>query len=158
MKKLSKNEKVAVVVSIGVAIFFLVISFQSLISNSINNQEIGISREDNVQMSLNSLILQDLEIGTGSVAENGKTVSVHYTGQLSDGTIFDSSLINGVPFSFVLGSGQVIEGWEQGILGMKVGGKRILIIPPELAYGNQGVGPILPNSTLIFEVNLIDVE
>lgn len=102
--------------------------------------------------------IEDLETGKGAEATNGKTVTVHYTGTLKDGTKFDSSIDRNEPFPFVLGAGQVIKGWEQGILGMKVGGKRKLTIPPELAYGNNAVGAIPANSTLIFEVKLLDVK
>lgn len=95
--------------------------------------------------------------GTGAVAEVGQKVFVHYTGKLEDGTVFDSSVTRGQPFSFVLGQGQVIKGWEQGILGMKVGEARILTIPPELGYGAAGAGGVIPpNATLVFEVELLD--
>lgn len=100
----------------------------------------------------------DTVVGTGTTAEAGKTVYVHYTGKLTDGTVFDSSIPRGEPFTFQLGSGQVIQGWELGISGMKVGGKRTLTIPPELGYGAQAMGPIPANSTLIFDVELMDVK
>ena len=97
--------------------------------------------------------------GTGMVAEVGMRVKVHYTGTLLDGTIFDSSVPRKKPFEFILGKGQVIQGWEKGILGMKVGEKRKLVIPPELAYGERGSGAsIPPNSALIFEVELVGAE
>jgi FKBP-type peptidyl-prolyl cis-trans isomerase len=102
--------------------------------------------------------IQDTLVGKGAEATNGKTITVHYTGTLKDGTKFDSSVDRNEPFSFVLGAGQVIKGWEQGLLGMKVGGKRKLTIPPELAYGNNAVGAIPANSTLIFDVELKDVK
>lgn len=106
-----------------------------------------------------SRMITEVQTGTGAEAINGKKVSVHYTGKLEDGTIFDSSVSRGEPIAFVLGAGQVIPGWEQGILGMKVGGKRILIIPPELAYGPQGRPPVIPpNATLIFDVELVNVQ
>jgi rhodanese-related sulfurtransferase len=97
--------------------------------------------------------------GSGAVAENGMSVSVHYTGKLTDGTKFDSSLDRGTPFSFTLGQGRVIKGWDQGVLGMKVGEKRTLIIPSELGYGSTGAGAsIPPNATLIFDIELLDVQ
>ena len=105
------------------------------------------------------LQIEDLAVGTGTQAQTGNTVSVHYRGTLLNGTVFDSSYSRGELFSFTLGQNRVIAGWEQGILGMKVGGKRKLIIPPDLAYGAAGVpGAIPPNSTLVFEVELLDVK
>jgi len=107
----------------------------------------------------NQLVIADLKIGEGAEAKNGNNVFVHYTGRLLDGTKFDSSLDRGEPLSFILGQGQVIPGWEQGILGMKVGGKRKLTIPPALAYGERGAGGVIPpNSTLVFEVELVEVK
>jgi len=104
------------------------------------------------------LKVEDLRPGTGDEAQSGKKITVNYLGTLVDGTKFDSSYDRGQPFSFVLGSGQVIAGWDRGLVGMKVGGKRKLVIPPNLGYGNQAVGNIPPNSTLIFEVELLSVE
>jgi len=100
----------------------------------------------------------DLSTGNGATAEPGKQVKVHYTGWLTDGTKFDSSVDRNAPFGFVLGTGQVIKGWDEGVAGMKVGGKRQLRIPPELGYGSRPVGPIPPNSTLIFDIELLDVK
>lgn len=105
------------------------------------------------------LIIQDEVVGTGAEAVGGKEVTVNYLGTLTDGTKFDSSLDPGrTPFSFNLGAGEVIQGWDQGVAGMKVGGKRKLTIPPSLGYGAQAQGPIPANSTLIFEVELLKVE
>lgn len=105
------------------------------------------------------LKIEEIVVGTGAEAATGSTVSVHYTGTLLDGKKFDSSLDRGEPFSFTIGQRQVIQGWEQGIPGMKVGGKRKLIIPPELAYGDRAVGNVIPaNSTLVFEVELLSVQ
>jgi FKBP-type peptidyl-prolyl cis-trans isomerase FkpA len=101
----------------------------------------------------------DLVVGTGAEAVNGKSVTVHYTGTLEDGTKFDSSVDRKEPFTFVLGAGEVIQGWDLGVLGMKVGGKRKLTIPSQLAYGEAGSqGVIPPNATLIFEVELLEVK
>ena len=101
----------------------------------------------------------DITTGSGAMAVPGRTVKVHYTGWLSSGEKFDSSVDRGEPFSFVLGTGQVIKGWDEGVVGMKVGGKRQLRIPPDLGYGPQGAGnAIPPNATLIFDVELLDVS
>jgi FKBP-type peptidyl-prolyl cis-trans isomerase FkpA len=101
----------------------------------------------------------DDQIGTGAVATPGKTAVVHYTGWLMDGTKFDSSRDRNQPFSFALGAGQVIKGWDEGVAGMKVGGKRTLIVPPSLGYGARGAGNVIPpNATLKFEVELLDVR
>jgi FKBP-type peptidyl-prolyl cis-trans isomerase FkpA len=100
---------------------------------------------------------EDLVVGSGSEAKDGKTVKVHYTGWLTDGTKFDSSLDRGEPFELSL-PGQVIKGWNEGIPGMKVGGKRKLLIPPDLGYGASETGPIPANSTLVFEVELLQVD
>jgi FKBP-type peptidyl-prolyl cis-trans isomerase len=101
----------------------------------------------------------DLKVGTGAVAGASKMVKVHYTGWLLSGKKFDSSVDRGQPFEFELGTGQVIKGWDQGVVGMKVGGKRQLRIPPALGYGQQGAGSdIPPNATLIFDVELLGVK
>ena len=101
----------------------------------------------------------DQMVGTGDVAVVGKTTSVHYTGWLENGKKFDSSVDRGQPFSFPLGAGRVIKGWDEGVQGMKVGGKRKLTIPSELGYGSRGAGGVIPpNATLIFDVELIGVR
>lgn len=107
-----------------------------------------------------NLQIEDVKIGTGAEAVPGKSITVHYTGTLHPtGEKFDSSLDRGQPFTFNLGAGQVIQGWEQGFAGMKEGGKRILIIPSDLAYGDRGIGGVIPpKATLKFEVELIKVN
>jgi peptidylprolyl isomerase len=101
----------------------------------------------------------DLKVGEGPEATSGNVVEVHYTGRLENGTKFDSSLDRQEPYTFRLGAGEVIEGWDQGVAGMKVGGKRKLIIPPDLGYGNEGAGEAIPpGATLIFEVELLGIE
>ncbi len=105
------------------------------------------------------LKVEDLKAGTGEVAIAGKKVTVNYVGTLTDGTKFDSSLDRNQPFTFNLGAGEVIKGWDQGVAGMKVGGKRKLTIPASLGYGAAGAPPVIPpNATLIFEVDLLKVE
>ena len=117
--------------------------------------EYGAVREETVA----ELQIEELKAGTGASAASGHKVDVHYTGWLLDGTKFDSSLDRGKPFSFVLGKGQVIQGWDKGVQGMKVGGKRKLTVPPELGYGTRGFpGAIPPNATLVFEVELLGVS
>ncbi|TGL99577.1 FKBP-type peptidyl-prolyl cis-trans isomerase [Leptospira jelokensis] len=109
-------------------------------------------------ISADELLIQDTKQGLGKEAIRGTTVVVHYTGKLTNGKVFDSSLDRGEPFSFQLGQGRVIQGWERGILGMKEGGKRKLTIPPQYGYGAREMGPIPANSTLIFDVELIKVK
>jgi FKBP-type peptidyl-prolyl cis-trans isomerase FkpA len=109
--------------------------------------------------SVTELKIEELKTGDGKEAKSGQTVSVHYTGWLTNGTKFDSSLDRKAPFSFNLGAGMVIPGWDQGVAGMKVGGKRKLTIPSHLAYGERGAGGVIPpNSTLVFEVELLEVR
>lgn len=110
-------------------------------------------------MGATELEITDLQQGTGPEAVAGKHVDVHYTGWLTDGTKFDSSLDRGRPFSFQLGAGRVIQGWDRGVAGMRVGGKRKLVIPPELGYGKRGAGNVIPpDAVLIFEVELLGVH
>ncbi|TKJ42262.1 peptidylprolyl isomerase [candidate division LCP-89 bacterium B3_LCP] len=116
------------------------------------------SGEGKMTITASGLQYEDLVVGTGKVAEAGQTVLVHYTGWLLDGTKFDSSVDRGDKFEFPLGAHRVIAGWDEGVAGMKEGGKRILIIPPELGYGSRDMGKIPPNSTLKFEVELFEVK
>jgi FKBP-type peptidyl-prolyl cis-trans isomerase len=108
--------------------------------------------------NVKSMIIDDIKIGEGADVKAGDTVSVQYVGTLQDGTEFDNSKKRGQPFEFTVGGGQVIKGWEEGLLGMKVGGQRILVIPPEKAYGERGIGPIPPNATLVFSIELVEIK
>jgi FKBP-type peptidyl-prolyl cis-trans isomerase len=103
------------------------------------------------------LVVDDLVVGTGPTAAIGDTLTVHYVGTLTNGSKFDSSYDRGTPYVVQIGVGRVIAGWDQGVPGLKVGGKRRLTIPPSLAYGSQGQGPIPPNSTLVFEIDLLSI-
>ena len=151
MKKLETNEWVAVIVAILI-VGFVFIFGQSLISIfNTNRPQINVSRSPQI-------LMQDDVIGTGDEATLGSRVVVHYTGRFVDGQVFDSSVSRGEPFQFVLGVGQVIKGWDEGIVGMKVGGKRTINVPPELGYGANDYGPIPGNSTLIFDIELLKVE
>ncbi len=150
MKTLDTNEWIAVIVSVFVVGFFFIFG-QSLISlfNNSNSKSM---------VTTPQVISTDTVIGAGQTATDGDRVVVHYTGHFVDGKVFDSSVTRGEPFQFVLGRGQVIKGWDEGIVGMRVGGKRTLSIPPELGYGANDYGPIPGRSTLIFDVELLKVE
>lgn len=114
----------------------------------------------NTPIPTNGLHIEDINTGEGQEAIGpGQTVSVHYTGWLEDGTKFDSSVDRGEPFQFPLGVGFVIPGWDKGVVGMRVGGKRKLVVPPELGYGAAGAGGVIPpNATLVFEVELLGIS
>ncbi len=103
------------------------------------------------------VVADDVKIGGGAEVVEGSTVRVHYVGRLSNGQEFDNSETRGTPFEFTVGAGRVIAGWEEGLIGMKVGGERTLVIPPQFGYGAQAVGPIPPNSTLLFTIKLLEV-
>jgi FKBP-type peptidyl-prolyl cis-trans isomerase len=122
------------------------------------NNEQGAPQAGTERELVPGLKATDVTIGTGDEARAGDLVTVHYTGTLENGQKFDSSLDRGQPFQFKLGAGQVIAGWDQGFAGMKVGGKRRLVIAPELGYGAQGAGGVIPpNATLVFDVELLQV-
>ena len=125
--------------------------FVSLAILTLFNGNLAFSSENELKITIN-------QNGSGDSAETGMSVSVHYTGKLEDGTVFDSSIPRGQPFTFTLGAGQVIKGWDLGVVGMKLGEKRSLVIPPHLGYGIRGAGATIPpNATLIFDIELLEV-
>lgn len=163
MKKLNRNEAIAVFAGIAVLTYLF---FSSQLMNLFqmennNTASVGASGE-NGSVSDKSLAtgfkVQDIVAGQGALAEPGDLVTAHYVGQLTSGKVFDSSRDRNTPIQFVLGSGQVIRGWDEGIMGMRVGGKRVLTIAPDYAYGDNDLGTIPANSTLVFEVELLDVK
>lgn len=159
MRKLSKAEWVAVFAAVAFTGYTL---FGSSITALFTNKN---QMDENAAAAINTnpntgegVLINDLTPGTGAEVKQGDLVTVHYILSLSDGTVLQNSKDFGQPFQFVLGAGQVIQGWEQGFAGMKVGGTRTMTIPPELAYGSTQVGPIPPNSTLVFTVELVATE
>lgn len=112
----------------------------------------------NSQGNFYRMVIDDIKFGTGAEVKEGDTVSVHYIGTLQNGQEFDNSHKRGTPFEFTVGAGQVIEGWEKGVVGMKIGGQRTLVIPPEMAYGERGIGPIPGNATLVFVIELLAIK
>jgi hypothetical protein len=181
MTERTKNKWIAVVVALAVVgVFFGGLSIymnsnQSLESQvgvaGLDNQAAslggvqGMGGDQNTNINLNTnmtnateLGITDVVVGTGAEAKAGDTVTVHYTGTFIDGTKFDSSVDRGQPFDFQLGAGMVIAGWDQGVAGMKVGGKRKLVIPSDLAYGPNDYGPIPGGSTLLFDVELLGIK
>lgn len=150
---------VAVALAVVVALGFLffgqaILTPSTLVSTPAMNSE----TEGAAQPLPTELTITDTTPGTGAVAEAGDTISVDYVGQLPNGTVFDASQNRGQPFTFQLGTGMVIRGWDEGLIGMKEGGVRTLVIPPDMGYGAQANGPIPANSTLIFQVKLIHVQ
>lgn len=108
--------------------------------------------------NIKRMVVDDIKIGTGAEVAAGDVVSVHYVGQLQSGQEFDSSKKRGDPLEFTVGAGQVIQGWEEGVVGMQVGGERVLVIPPEKAYGEAGIGPIPGGATLVFSIELLEIK
>lgn len=157
MKKLSKKEWVAVAAAvIFVAYTMFGGDIMSLFQKNIMSEDISASVVGSDEKKPAGLVVNDVVVGQGQVVKDGQKITAHYILSLSDGTVIQNSKDFGVPFQFTLGAGEVIKGWEMGFAGMKVGGVRTMIIPAELAYGSNQVGPIPPNSTLIFTVELID--
>lgn len=149
-----KNVLIFIGLIVIVIVLFFVSSTPSDQLGKLNTGELA-----DAEGGVSELEIEDLVEGSGDEAKDGNKVTLHYTGTLTDGTKFDSSLDRDEPFTFILGEGEVIKGWDQGVAGMKVGGKRKLTIPPELGYGDRGAGDdIPPGATLIFEVELLKVE
>jgi len=149
-----RNTRIAIIV-----ILVVVVALGAFFFIQKQNQNKVVTGGGNMITTQSGLQYQDLVVGAGAEAVAGKSVTVHYTGTLQDGSQFDSSVDRNQPFSFILGAGQVIPGWDEGVAGMKVGGKRKLVIPPGLAYGAQGYPPVIPaNATLTFDVELLEVK
>lgn len=153
---------VAVIVG-GLAVAAYIMSRRNQSIEQIAGSEAGNSTATTTSgtgdQNVTELKIEDIKVGDGAEAVAGKTVVVHYTGTLVDGKKFDSSVDRGQPFPFPLGAGRVIQGWDKGVQGMKVGGKRKLTIPPSMGYGEQGAGGVIPpNATLLFDVELLEVK
>lgn len=108
--------------------------------------------------NFNRMVIDDIKVGAGEAVKAGDTVAVHYVGTLQNGEEFDNSRKRGTPFEFKVGAGMVITGWDEGVVGMKTGGQRVLVIPPEMAYGDQGIGPIPGGATLVFAIELVEIK
>lgn len=152
MKHLNRNQWIAVFAGL---VFITYLLYAGPILNLFNPSPNQVSDQKTVSAGF---VVENKVEGTGPVANLGDFLTVHYVGTLEDGRVFDSSIDTNTPFTFVLGKGEVIRGWDEGLIGMRVGGKRVLIISPEYGYGPQAIGPIPANSTLIFEIDLLDVK
>ena len=155
---LNKNEQIGVFIAVIVVFAFLFLSSGLFRASDSTSLDFDVSTDSLQSEENGELVIVDLVEGGGELAYIGATLTVHYVGTLADGTQFDSSRDGGEPFQFIFGTGQVIQGWDQGLLGMKVGGTRTLTIPPELGYGSKSAGSIPANSTLFFEVELLGVD
>lgn len=161
-----KNISTVFVILLIAVVAFIAISNQSQeetktmqLEEVINNDEINSVIGGDEQVENGELQIEDLTVGEGEEAQSGDIVAVHYRGTLVDGTQFDSSYDRGEPFEFELGAGRVIQGWDEGLVGMKVGGQRKLTIPSSMGYGEFGAPPdIPPNATLVFEVELLEIK
>jgi FKBP-type peptidyl-prolyl cis-trans isomerase len=171
---LNKVETIGILLCVGVmslALFLLRADDASRILTSIEGQsqtatveDADTKREEKLKAAFNNngelsrMVIDDVVIGKGEEVKNGDTVSVHYIGTLQNGTEFDNSQKRGEPFTFTVGEGMVIKGWEEGLIGMKKGGQRLLVIPPSMGYGANAIGPIPPNSTLLFSIELVEIK
>ncbi len=161
------NKKITIGVVVGVVLLSLIWAYTRLPNDKEPLKDVKASPSASVAIATDSaqasssagLKIEDIKVGDGAQAKSGDTVVVQYVGKLADGGVFDDSYKHRAPFQTVLGKGQVIKGWDQGIPGMKVGGKRKLTIPPELGYGDRGSPPTIPpNATLTFDVELLQVK
>jgi FKBP-type peptidyl-prolyl cis-trans isomerase len=166
-QRIARRNRQRVIIGIIIALVVVLIGYFVYRDYSSKNQTYPIGTLDttpptptsNAVTTASGLVYEDLQVGDGATAQTGNTVSVNYTGWLEDGTKFDSSLDRGQPLEFTLGASQVIPGWDEGVQGMKVNGTRLLVIPPELAYGSSGAGSsIPPDATLTFEVQLVGIK
>ncbi len=152
--------------TLPIAAMMIILAGGCDVKNNNHNENAKQEPSTMTDSKITQLVKNDTKVGEGSEAVNDRLVVVHYTGWLYDpkadnnrGAKFDSSVDRNQPFDFMLGAGQVIKGWDQGVAGMKVGGQRTLIIPPEMGYGSRGAGGVIPpNATLMFDVELLDVK
>lgn len=145
------------IISIAIVLIIVIFVAWVILKKPVNQQPAG--EQPTTSYEIQGMKIDVLKEGTGEACKNGDTVSVHYTGTLENGTKFDSSVDRGTPFEFTVGVGQVIKGWDLGVVGMKVGEKRKLTIPSDLGYGARGAGAMIPpNSTLIFDVELLGIK
>ena len=162
MRKKKRN-----ITIITLSIILAIAAYLMYVGNPANSGELTITEVDAQQEitidsmtdeNTSELLVEDIEEGSGAEVKSGDTVLMHYSGTLDDGTKFDSSYDRGTPLEFTVGVGQVIKGWDQGVPGMKVGGKRKLTIPSDLAYGEGGTGPIPGGATLYFDIELVEIK
>lgn len=155
-KRLLIDTAIIAIISLIAMLVYLAVPRSAASPTESTENNLSASSTTNMPTDLNVSVIKE---GSGEPAKNGDTLLVHYTGTLEDGTVFDSSIPRGSPFSVTLGKGQVIPGWELGLLGMKVGEERKLVIPPELAYGKDGFTGVIPgNATLTFDVQLLEIK
>ncbi len=153
MKNLTRNQGIAVAIGLALMAYLF---FSGPLMNLFSSNKVNNVTEN--QMPQTGFTVEEVVLGQGALVAPGDMLTVHYVGRLPNGQVFDSSLDRNTPIKFTVGRGQVIRGWDEGLLGMRVGGKRVITIAPDYAYGSQAVGTIPANSTLIFEVELLDVE
>jgi FKBP-type peptidyl-prolyl cis-trans isomerase len=177
MKSLSEQESIALVF----ALIVVAVTFFGVVGNPFTRTEVAQpevasgpvtidSRNDpeaagralaaasDESGNVTELLIEDTRVGTGPAVKNGDTISVHFIGALKDGTRFDDSTLRGEPFTFTVGAGSVIEAWDKGVVGMKAGGERVLIVPPSMAYGERGLGAVPPNATTLFSLTLVEIK